>query len=392
MTPSVEIEPVLAAAAAYRDRLGRMRERILADTVMIGEIPAPTGAEERLIRFIGDRFTENGLDHISIDEMQNAVAILAGAAGKRNILITAHADKIWDAATDHTVTVTADHLLGPGIADNSLGLAVLTNLPACLELLGITLESNLVFLANTRSLGRGDLAGLRFFLDNAGSPPHAALCVEGVQLGRLSYSSLGMNRGEIVVNTPEEREWESWGLSGAIPALHRIIQRILAIETPDVPRTAIILGSIQAGSAYNVPPNRARLRFELRSEEPGMVARIRDRIGEIVDEVNAEHKVRAVLTVFARRRPGSIGFSHPLVCAARAIMDRLAIDPRIDPSTSELAVLLDRGIPGLTLGLTSGEHKHDAGESIRIDPIFTGIAQLAAIIQTIDLGICDEQN
>jgi acetylornithine deacetylase/succinyl-diaminopimelate desuccinylase-like protein len=383
---------ILDSVVSYRKHLVDLRERILADAVMIGEIPSPTFQEDQIVEFMRNRFTEEGLDQISVDEVKNATAIISGSSGKQNILVAAHTDRLWNRSIEHAITVTADSLIGPGIADNGLGVAALTTLPSLLDAVGVKLKANLILLGASRSMGRGDLEGLRFFTRNAKVPIGAAVCIEGVQLGRLSYSSLGMNRCEITVDTPEEHHWESWSLSGAIIALNQIVQRILAIETPEMPKTSIILGSIQSGNSYNVPPTQALLRFEVRSEEPGMVTRIREQIQEIIAQAIAENQIHARLEVIASRRPGSIGFSHPYVRGVRDIMKRLKIEPQVAPSTSELSVLLENGIPSLTLGITEGDNKHQIDESIRIAPIFSGLAQMIATLQTIDLQLHHEQD
>ncbi len=384
-----EYDSIFNSVPQHRDQLKSMKEQILADAVMLGEIPAPTFAEEPIVRFLKDRFTENGLDAISTDEVGNAIALLPGRTGTRSILVAAHVDKIWENGVDHTVTVAADQLKGPGVADNAMGVTALTALPKILESLGVQLDANLIFLGASRSMGRGDLEGLRFFLKHCQYPIQTGICLEGVQLGRLSYSSLGMVRGEISIESQVGTDWESWSLSGAIPCMNWIIQQILSIETPEVPKTSIILGSVQAGTTYSSPPDNALLRFEIRSEEPGMVARIRERIEEFVDQTNAEHQTRANIQIIARRRPGSIGFSHPLVKGAREVMARLGIQPTVVPSISELAALLDKDIPSLTLGITNGSNKHNFNESIEIEPMYAGFAQLVAVLQLIDKGICD---
>lgn len=390
MSSATQQDDLLKNIPAYRDKLFTLRERILADAVMVGEIPAPTFEEEKVVQFICNRFTEEGLDQISIDEVKNATGILAGSSGKHNILVAAHTDRIWQSGIDHTLTVTADSMTGPGIADNALGVAALTTLPTLLKVLGVGFKSNLVLLGTSRSMGRGDLEGLRFFTGNVKIPIGAAVCVEGIQLGRLSYSCLGMNRCEIQVETPLEHHWETWSLSGAITALNQIVQQILAIETPQAPKTSIILGSISSGTSFNVPPTQATLRFEVRSEEPGMVTRIREQIEEILEQAVAEKRIHATLEVLARRRPGSIGFNHPYVRSARDIMKALGIKPLVAPSTSELSVLLAKDIPSLTLGITEGEHKHKLNETVRIAPIFSGLAQLIAVLQSIDNQFEDE--
>ncbi|MDP0501067.1 MAG: M20/M25/M40 family metallo-hydrolase [Verrucomicrobiota bacterium JB022] len=386
------LNDVLSRVDDYRLRLSALREIILANTVMCGEISSPTFREERLVRFLNDRFTESGLQNIGTDEAGNAVAMLPGTEGKHNILIAAHTDKIWEEGVDHTVSVSGDRLTGAGVADNSLGVATMISVPDMLERLGIKLKSNLILLGASRSMGRGDLGGLRFFLENTQRAPSAAVCLEGVQLGRLSYSSLGMERGELVVESHEDKTLSTrWGSTGAIVVMNRVVRQILEIRTPEEPKTSIILGSVRAGSAYNTPPQRATLRFEIRSEAPGMVNEISDRIREIVEEVNAEDQTTAHYTIVARRKPGTIGFGHRYTAAARKIMEALDVKPKAAPSISELSTLLDHNVPSLTLGLTYGDNKHEQNETIYIEPIFRGLAQLVALLEVIDGDLQDEQ-
>jgi len=384
------VPAILKSAVTYQERLGDLRDIVLANAVMCGEIPSPTFKEERLARFLTDRFTESGLES-SMDEKGNVSGILPGTAEDRNILVAAHIDTIWEDSVDHTVTATGETLTAPGLADNSLGAGVIASLPFVLERLDIRLRSNVILLGTTRSLGQGNLEGIRFFLENTKLPVHAGICVEGAQLGRLSYSCLGMVRGEVSIKVPEQFGWKSWTSSDAIVALNQIVDRILAIERPERPKTVIILGSVNAGSGFNVPPQNARLRFEIRSEDADMVARILAQIEEILDEVSALGEAQAKLSVIARREPGDLGFSHPLVRSTRAVMEALNLKPEIVPSASELSALLDKGIPALTLGLTRADHTHTLEETVHIAPLYSGMAQLVSVLQIIDQIVANEQ-
>lgn len=371
-------------APRYRDALHELKEIILANVVMAGEIPSPTGQEQELVSFLHDRFVEASLNNVSIDEAGNGAAIIPGKTD-RNILVAAHVDKIWRKNQDHTISVGENTLSGRGIADNSLGVAVLASLPDILEKLGIQLNANIVLLGTTHSFGEGDLGGIRFFLENTKKKIHAGLCLEGIELGRLSYSSLGMVRGQVDVklNTDSDWPWHGAG-AGAIGPLTKIVDSILSIERPEKPRTSILLGSVQAGSGYSVPPPVGSLRFEIRSESEVVVDRINTQIKEIVEETVAQENCEASLSVLAHRYPGDIGFQHPLVKAARDIMGALSIKPRIAPSISELSALLDRGIPALTLGITHGHNHSMPEESIEIGGIYSGVAQIVSTLQFID--------
>ena len=152
---------------------------------------------------------------------------------------------------DHTLTVHADQVSGPAVGDNALGLAVVVTLPVLLELLDIHLQSNLILMGSARSLGRGNLEGLHFFLSKTKIPIQAGICVEGIGLGRLSYQTIGMLRGEIECTVPAEYDWTRFGASGAIVTLNEVINRILEIPLPRRPRTTIVLGSVEGGQSFS---------------------------------------------------------------------------------------------------------------------------------------------
>ena len=57
---------------------------------------------------------------------------------------------------------------------------------------------------------------------------------------------------------------------------------------------------------------------------------------------------------------------------------------------SEVSELISRGLPSVTLGITEANNLHDLNETIRIKPIYKGLAQLLAVLLAIDGGFCDE--
>ncbi len=243
--PAMKFGEIKERLKEFRSAAESVREILLANAVMVAEIPAPTFREAQRVRFIEDRFSECGLQNCSTDEVGNGFGILNGDPGEKQILLVAHADTVFDEKADHTIAMLSDRMTGPGVGDNSLGLAVLASLPILLEKLQIRLKSNLLLMAASRSLGRGNLEGLRFFLNNNRQPIASALCVEGVKLGRLSYSSIGMLRGEINVHVSEMYDWTRFGAAGAIITLNDVINKINRIPLPKRPKTSIVLGTIE---------------------------------------------------------------------------------------------------------------------------------------------------
>ena len=145
-----EMEGILKQLPKDRAKLEEIREILLANTLMLGEIPAPTFEEQNRMQFLCDRFTESGLLDISIDEAGNAAAVIPGTEGEKNILIVAHADTPFDKKEDHTFSVSTDRITGPGVADNSLGLAAIASLPPLLHKLNIKLKDNLILMSYSR--------------------------------------------------------------------------------------------------------------------------------------------------------------------------------------------------------------------------------------------------
>lgn len=368
--------------------LKKYREIILANLVMIGELPAPTFNEERRIEFILNRFAEAGLTDSMIDDGGNGVGILSGIGKKESrkaLLISAHADTVFSSNVDHTMQISSDTVTGPGVADNALGLAVLSTLPYILEDLGIRLKNDLVLLANVKSLGKGNLEGIHFFLDNSRLNIKNAICLEGIQLGRLSYSSIGMFRGEIICSVPESYDWSRFGDASAILTLNEVINKINEMKLPKRPRTSIVMGSIEGGTSFSTIAREATLGFEVRSESQEVVEKAAEIIQDIVMEVSSKTGDHIELNIISRRSPGGIPFDAPLTKCAREVMKHLHIEPRLSPSISELAALIEKRIPALTLGITTGQLSK-LNDTIQIDPIYKGLAQIIGTILAIDGG------
>ena len=380
-----ESSPIWDKIRELQSGLLPLRERILANLVMLAQIPAPSGDEHSRVQYLLDRFVEIGLPEAGHDQIGNAVGLLPGAVGDRTILLVAHLDSIVARTADHNVTVNADELIGPGISDNALGAAIISMLPTCLEQLGIKLDSNLQLLGSVQSLERGNHSGLRFFLNNQPRPVDVGVCVEGVTLGRLNFFSIGTMRGDITCDVRPTAS-RSYGSENAIVVLNHIINRLLQIEVPQRPFTKISIGKIRAGVSYDTEPDHAEMGFEVNSHSDSMINRIQQEIEDIVSEMNARHAVDARVDCFFRREAGGIPFAHPLVKQTLRVMSELGIEPDQGHSPSELSEFISRDIPAVTLGITEGEKNRKKPDHVRIEPILLGLAQVIGVLMAIDGG------
>jgi len=376
----------------FSEKLKPLRERLLANLVMIAQIPAPTGNEGQRVQFLLDRFAEAGLSDAASDEAGNAVGRLTGKRGNRTILLVSHLDTLFPISQDQNVTVEADRVVGHGVSDNVLGAAIVSMMPVILKQLGIELNCDLILLGTTRSLARGNHAGLRFFLDHIPRKIDFGICVEGIQLGRLNFFSIGTVRADISCTVrPFAEPSRSYGSESALVVLNHIINRILGIATPDRPYTKINIGKVRAGVSYDVEPDHAELGLEIVSHSDEMIEDITHQITNIVAEMSARHAVDAHLDVFFSAQAGGIPFAHPLVRNVLDVMQTLNIEPDQGHSPSELSELIGRGIPSVTLGITRGEKaRKKRDDYVLIEPFLVGVAQLVGVILAMDRGACDE--
>lgn len=359
---------------------------ILSEIVTIGEIPSPTFSETQRAEYLANRFCEVALQDCSMDEKRNVTATIPGTAAKKNIIVTTHLDTI-NTNHDYHISVTKDHLIGPFLGNNSVALATLSTLPLILEKLNIKLKSNIVLVASSMSLGRGNNEGMKHFLSNNKTHFTSGITLENITLGRLNYRSVGMMTGEITCILPEDFKWERYGAMGTIIPMSEVINKIGNIALPKLPLSTIILGAINGGFSYNNITRKTKLCFEVRSESFEILKSIHEQLKNITEEVSARSGMQIFLEILSEREPGGIDIGHPMVQQIRTVFNSLGLKPDFFPTVSQLSVLKDFGIPCVTLGITTKDGTvavDETNEALNINPISLGLSQLVASLIAID--------
>ncbi len=380
--------------SSFVETIKSFKDTIITNIVLVGQIPSPTFEEGRRATMLLGRLAEAGVEQCTTDSLGNPVAIIRGTdSGKPPIFVVAHLDTVVDKKLEHNLTVQKNSISGPGIADNSTGIGVLATLPDIFRGLEMTFESDIVLAGVVRSIGKGHLEGIKHLLKNWETPIRGAVCLEGCELGRLSYYSEGLKRCEITCNIAPGSTLKQPFSPNAILIINEIITQILELRLPQRPRTRVMIGKIAGGLKHGDIATKASLGFEIQSDSADMVKAVFSDIKDIVDGVSHEYKVSLKLQTISEQPPSRMKFSHPLVKATVAVMKKLKLEPVNEPSESELSAFLAKDIPAVTLGLTHGEDGALPEDSrIKIDPIYKGIAQVAGVIKAIDSGVCDEQD
>jgi len=373
------------------DEIKAARDIIITNIVLIGQIPAPTFKEKRRSTAFMERLAEFGVDEVTTDGYRNPIGIIRGtASGKPPIFVIAHLDTFFEKDIDHNYTIKKNSITGPGILDNSLGVGVLMSLPIILKQLAIRFESDIVLAGTIQSIGKGNLRGVRHLLKTWPTPIRGAICLEGVDLGRLNYFSDGMIRGEIQCTISEEKGALYKFTPNAILILNEVINEIMSLHLPQRPHSRIVIGKIAGGANHGKIAYEATLGFEIRSDSYKMVKSIYGNIKDIVDGISHENEVELNLKTISNLKAARLKYNHPLVKSAAAVMQALDIKPISKSTESALSIFLSYKIPALTLGITFGENYYTEKATMEIEPMFKGIAQVIGVIKAIDSGVCDE--
>ena len=169
---------VKEAIIAYENNLAAALEL----AVRIQQIPAPTFHEEERANFVESYFLDLGLMNVQQDEIHNVFGRYPGTnPNLAPVILSAHIDTVFAATTDLTIgrsNGTATNLLyGPGLADNSMGVAGLLMLAETLNRYDLRPQSDLWFVANVAEEGLGDLKGMRRVVERFGEA--AYIIIEG---------------------------------------------------------------------------------------------------------------------------------------------------------------------------------------------------------------------
>ena len=376
---------------AFVDTIKSIKETIITNIVLIGQVPSSTFKEKRRTSIFMERLAEFHVDECTTDGYRNPIGIVKGTSEtKPPIFVVAHLDAIWGTDIDHYFTIKENSITGAGIMDNSIGVGVLASLPEIFRKLNLRFESDIVLAGVIQSIGRGNLRGIRHLLKTWATPIRGAVCIESYELGRLNYYADGMIRCEVDCNISTTNGWEHKFKPNAILIINEVINQILQLRLPQKPRSRVIIGKTSGGFKHGMIAYDARLGFEIQSNSDKMVKSVFNNIKDIVEGIDHEYEVELKLKTLSNISAARLKFNHPLVKSTVAIMKKLDLTPVSEPCESELSIFLSRKIPAVTLGITRGENYQKINAMAEIEPMFKGIAQIVGVIMAIDNGVCDE--
>ncbi len=346
--------------------------RVIDEGCAVCAVPAPTFAErpraELVMRLLRDAGAEPRLDSAG-----NVVAGFGAGIADEAVVLAAHLDTVFDAGIEIAPRVNGGRLAAPGIGDNSIAVAALVHLARRLR--GAPLRRPVTLAATVGEEGLGDLLGARALL--AGEPCGAFVAVEGMMLESIAVAAVGSIRLRIAVRGPGGHPWSDRGVPSAVHGLLDPLREALArAQRAGVTANA---GVLSGGTAINVIAAEATVELDLRTEDDLLLTEVASRV--IAAFAETQPGLETEVTMLGHRPGGRIASGHELLSAARAARADAGLPPAAEiASSTDANAAHGRGIPAITVGITTGANAHRLDEYIDLEPVAAGLAALDSLI------------
>jgi len=358
---------------------------VLDRTIAIQQIPAPPFAEIRRAKFILEQFQTESLIDVTMDEIGNVYGRLPGSGNSLPLVVTAHLDTVFPFGTDLHVQREEGKIYGPGIGDNSLGLAGLFGLLWTLQKKygkNVSLPGDLCLVANVGEEGLGDLRGIRAIVDRFGDQVLAYLVLEGMSLGMIYHRGLGVKRYRITIQTSGGHSWMDYGSPSAIHEMATLITHLTTLPMPDKPRSSLNVGVISGGTSINTISAESHIELDLRSETTRGLQKIINEVEALTRNIERQ-AVEVYIEVIGQRPAGKISRAHPLVKLASSCLRTQGIQPKLAIGSTDASYPLSLGIPAICIGLSTGYGAHTQNEYIHTPPLGSGLEQFVDLVEGI---------
>ena len=148
-----------------------------------------------------------------------------------------------------------------------------------------------------------------------------------------------------------------------------------AITELSSPELALNVNVVGGGTAINVIADTATADIDLRCEDEQQLTAAAERLSQLLAAGDAG--VMVEVQRLGHRPGGRIPPAHPLLAAARRARAAVGLPPALErASSTDANAAHGRGIPALTVGVTTGGNAHRLDDYVDIAPIAAGLRSL----------------
>jgi tripeptide aminopeptidase len=251
-------------------------------------------------------------------------------------------------------------LNGPGLVDDSRGLAVMLTVADALDRAGIATNHSLLFVADVGEEGLGSLRGIKYLVGEGKYRDRidAFISIDGEKPNNIANREMGSRRYRVTITGPGGHSYLNFGRVNPAHALGRVIALLADLQVPASPKTTYNVGRIGGGTSVNSIPFEAWMEFDMRSEsEDALIKLEQEFLKRAQQGVDQENKFRAGsetrLTLDAKRiavrHAISLESNAALVDAATYAAQAVGLGrPTLSTGSTDSNAAASAGIPAIT--------------------------------------------
>jgi acetylornithine deacetylase/succinyl-diaminopimelate desuccinylase-like protein len=359
--------------------------------IRLAEIPAPSFKEAARADEMKRLFQQAGLRNVRADKAGNVLGDRPGAALHPHLVIAAHLDTVFPEGTNVKVRREGAVLHGPGIGDDSRGLALLVAVARALNQANVQTPGSITFVADVGEEGLGDLRGIKaIFDDTLKGTVDRFVTIDGDGMG-VSHTFIGSRRYRVTIKGPGGHSFADFGTPSPIGAIGRAIDKIQELVPADS-QTTFNVGRIGGGTSVNSISADAWMEVDLRSAGRSALTALDGQLQKALDAALAAEHARwrrpGVLTMTKElvgdRPVGTVPDNSVVVETAFAATRAIGMVPNVSVSSSDANYPTSLRIPSVHIGGGgAGSGIHTPGESFDTTDSWRGAER--ALLLTIAL-------
>lgn len=364
-------------------RFAELVDKIIKEAIAVQQIPSPTFEEAERAQYVKKRFIDENFSKVFIDPVNNVYARIKGGK-KRPVVVTAHLDTVFDRSCDLSARIEEDKIFGPGIGDNSLGVAFLIMMKQILECMDETPGGDIILAANACEEGTGDLKGMKeVFASTIKENPIAYIILEGSSGVDCIYTrGVGSIRYKISAYGQGGHSWHDFGNSSAVHGLARLAAKLTELKPLMEPRSTFNIGMITGGTSINTIAQTASLLLDLRSETSAGLEHLIQQAKDMIDEFSMDD-ICITTEKIGDRPSGMISEASSLVCLCQSIFIETGFDVEFKSGSTDANIPFSQGVPAVCIGICDGKDVHKPSEYLLIGTMDRAIEKVGKIVSRV---------
>ena len=362
-----------------------LKENILTDTILYNQLPFSSDNPDSHKEFIINRLHEMDVPKIERDDVGNIMVeyFHSPSLTKKSVLVMVPMNLKKISRVDRLIQLDKDKMHGRGIIDNSLKVTAFLNLIDFLFKYKIEFKYNIIFLFLDFSNIEENFKTLNYFLSNCNEDIVFALDIDSISLGDIGYKSLGKYLYKIWVKTkPIDliNICDCPNKLSAMDILTEIGARLKSIGWPEKSCTFINIIDIKSKSKVEAVPSEGVMKLELLSRKSQYLEYENQILTSTINKMSRELDTKIQLELVGHSSANYFMANHPFIDEIIKIHKQYSIESSLKVIRDEAAVLLQKNIPTVSLGIAEGQIKID-DEYITKDSIIVGIKQVLKVLK-----------